>query len=45
MLTDLSVMVLFLIFWAIVCGLFYIVYSLDQDEEKALKARDKALKD
>ena len=45
MLTDLTVMVIFLVFWAIVCVLFYIVYSLDQDHEKALKAHDKALKD
>ena len=45
MLTDLTVMVLFLIFWSLCVFLFYVIYSLDQDHETALKAHAKALKD
>ena len=44
MLNDISVMVTFLIFGAIVCLLF-IAYSLDQDHDARCKNRKKSLKE
>ena len=45
MLTDGTVMVMFLAFWAIVCLLFWIVYSLEQDFEARCKDCKKSLKE
>ena len=45
MLTDVTLMVMFLAFWAIVCLLFWIVQSLDQDLEARCKDCEKALKE
>ena len=45
MLTDVTVMVIFLVFWAIVCLLFWIVYSLEQDHEARCKDCKKSLKE
>ena len=45
MLTDVTVMVMFLVFWAIVCLLFWIVQSLDQDLEARCKDCKKSLKE
>ena len=45
MLNDLTVMAIFLVFWAIVCVLFLIVYSLDQEHDARCKNCNKSLKD
>ena len=45
MLTDLTVMLMVVLFLAIVCLLFWVVQSLDRDLEARCKDCEKALKE
>ena len=45
MLTDVTVMVMMVMFWVIVCLLFWIVQSLDRDLEARCKDCEKSLKE
>jgi len=42
MVNDLTLLVLFFVFWLVVCVLFLVIYSLEQEHELD---RNKALKD